>query len=88
MYNDMSRTPLDMRKFSQSYITNILMYFSASQIEDPYRSPKKLWQFCHFLPENSGDNTNDLDDNSESRDDENYVMLQVFFSRKEQESIF
>ena len=58
------------------------MYFSASQIEDPYRSPKKFWQFCHFLAENSGDNINEADDNAKSIDDENYVMLQVTFFKR------
>ena len=44
------------------------MYFSAFQIEDPYRSPKKLWQFCHFLPDDSSDNMND----EGNAKDENY----------------
>ena len=62
------------------------MYFSAFQIEDPYRSPKKLWQFCHFLADDLSHNQNDASDNGKLKnDDENYVMLQVrFFSRNEQ----
>ena len=69
-----------MRKFESLIQQNIMMYFSASQIEDPYRSPKKLWQFCHFLAaDDFGDNTNEVNDDGKSGDDENYVMLQVIF---------
>ena len=49
----------------------ILFNFLHFQIEDPYRSPKKLWQFCHFLPEISGDNMND----EGKAKDENYGQL-------------
>ena len=40
-----------------------LQKFLPFQIEDPYRTPKKVWQFCHFLPSNA-------------QDEENHVMLQ------------
>ena len=39
------------------------------QIEDPYRSPTKFWQFCHFLPAAEVDVLS-----------EEYVMLQSYLN--------
>ena len=41
------------------------------QIEDPYRTPTKFWQFCHFLQTASEVSTQDA---------EEYVMLQSYLN--------